>query len=103
MRSSIVWRVGAGPAALAILMICGGCAQNPKNPDPFMKCNRFIYKVNDGLDKVLLKPASDVYAKVVPKPIRHGLGNFFDNLGYGNVILNDMLQGHIKQGFAGMG
>src|SRR6266513_2880657 len=103
MQSSIAWRVGAGPLALAIVLIGGGCAHNPKNPDPFHKVNRFFYKVNDGLDKILLKPAMDVYTKVVPKPVRHGLGNFFDNLGYGNVILNDMLQGHIKDGFAGMG
>jgi len=101
MQRSIVWKVAV--PCLALLLLSGGCAQNPKNPDPFEKCNRFFYKVNDGLDKILLKPASDVYTKVVPKPIRHGLGNFFDNLGYGNVILNDLLQGHIKNSVAGVG
>ena len=101
MESRIVWKVALSLSA--ILLLGGGCAQNPKNPDPFEKCNRFFYKVNDGLDKVLLKPASDVYTKVVPQPVRHGLGNFFDNLGYGNVILNDFLQGHIKQGFGSAG
>jgi phospholipid-binding lipoprotein MlaA len=104
MQSSIGWRVGATLLLpVAFLLISGGCAQNPKNPDPLQGMNRFFYKVNDGLDKFLLKPAMDVYTKVVPKPVRHGLGNFFDNLGYGNVILNDMLQGHVKDSFAGMG
>ena len=101
MQPCNLWKVAA--SALAFLLLAGGCAQNPKKPDPFEKCNRFIYKVNDGLDKILLKPASDVYTKVVPQPVRHGLGNFFDNLGYGNVILNDFLQGHIKEGFGSAG
>src|SRR2546421_3151388 len=101
MQMRIVWKVAV--PALALLLLGGGCAQHPKNPDPFEKCNRFFYKVNDGLDKVLLKPASDVYTKVIPRPVRHGLGNFFDNLGYGNVILNDFLQGHIKDGFGSAG
>ncbi|HEV8607827.1 MAG TPA: VacJ family lipoprotein [Tepidisphaeraceae bacterium] len=100
MPSRIFWRVAVLCLAFAFFILCGGCAHNPKNPDPFEKCNRFIYKVNDGLDKILLKPASDFYTKVVPKPVRHGLGNFFDNLSYGNVILNDFLQGHIKDGLA---
>ncbi len=101
MQRRIVWKV-AMPLVVFVLL-GGGCAQNPKNPDPFVKCNQFFYKVNDGLDKVLLKPASNVYTKVVPRPVRHGLGNFFDNLGYGNVILNDFLQGHIKDGFGSVG
>jgi phospholipid-binding lipoprotein MlaA len=101
MQRRIFWKVAA--PCLALLLLGGGCAQNPKNPDPFEKCNRFFYRVNDGLDKILLKPASDVYTKVVPKPVRHGLGNFFDNLSYGNVIVNDLLQGHIKDGVAGVG
>ena len=101
MQQRFVWKVAL--PALAFLILAGGCAQNPRNPDPFEKCNRFFYKVNDGLDKVILKPASDVYTKVVPQPVRHGLGNFFDNLSYGNVILNDFLQGHIKDGFGSAG
>src|SRR4051795_6259153 len=96
MQRCNLWKVVV--PALAFLFLAGGCAQNPEKPDPFEKCNRFIYKVNDGLDKILLKPASDVYTKIVPQPVRHGLGNFFDNLSYGNVILNDFLQGHIKEG-----
>jgi phospholipid-binding lipoprotein MlaA len=101
MQRRIVGKVAL--PLLALLLLGGGCAQNPRNPDPLEKCNRFFYKVNDGLDKIILKPASDVYVKVVPKPVRRGLGNFFDNLGYGNVILNDFLQGHVKEGFGSAG
>src|SRR6185312_347800 len=62
------------------------------------KTNRAFYNFDDGLDRVLLKPMADVYVKVIPQPIRTGLGNGFDNLAYGNVILNDFLQGKLQQG-----
>src|SRR5688572_10597784 len=101
MRIRAAWRTLIACTFLAIFSIAGGCAKNPKNPDPFQKLNRFIYKVNNGLDKIILKPVSDVYVKVIPQPIRKGLGNFFDNVGYGNVIVNDLLQGHFKQALGG--
>src|SRR5437867_1388104 len=68
MRSRIVWKVAV--PSLAVLLAGGGCAQNPRNPDPFEKCNRFFYKVNDGLDNIMLKTNSDVNTKVVPQPVR---------------------------------
>lgn len=61
--------------------------------------NRFVFKFNEGLDRVVLKPLSNIYVAVTPKPVRQGLGNAFDNLGYINVILNDFLQGKVGQGF----
>src|SRR5687768_2028738 len=97
MHRSIQRALATACLACAFLFISGGCAKNPKNPDPFEKLNRFFYKVNDGLDKIILKPTSNVYVKVIPQPIRKGLGNFFDNVGYVNVIANDLLQGHFKE------
>jgi len=75
-----------------------GCAADHGNIDPWEKTNRAFYNFDDGLDRVLLKPMADVYVKVIPQPIRTGLGNGFDNLAYGNVILNDFLQGKLQQG-----
>ena len=83
--------------------LCGGCASGPNKADPWEKTNRFIYNVNDGIDRVALKPAADAYMKVVPKPIRTGIGNGFDNLIYFNVILNDFLQGKWDQGLGDAG
>ena len=87
----------------ALAALCTGCAVNPRNPDPFEPVNRVFYAFNDGLDKFIVKPVSDVYVDVVPQPVRKGLGNAFDNLGYPNVILNDFLQGKIDRGFEGIG
>jgi len=50
MQKRIAWKVTL--PTLALLLLGGGCAQNPKNPDPFQKCNRFFYKVNDGLGTI---------------------------------------------------
>src|SRR5687767_13537595 len=88
-----------GALLCALVMMVSGCAVPPDNPDPYEPMNRFFFDLNEGLDKVILKPAPDVYVKVVPRPIRTGVGNFLDNLGYGNVIVNDLLQGKFDQGF----
>jgi phospholipid-binding lipoprotein MlaA len=93
----VVW------CALAMLVpLVGGCAMKG-NPDPLEPINRISYKINDGLDKILLRPTSDVWKKVVPRPVREGITNVFDNLGYFNVIANDLLQGHFDDGFNGVG
>ena len=44
------------------------CATAPDKQfqDPFESTNRGIYKFNEGLDKVLLKPAGQAYAFLLP-------------------------------------
>jgi phospholipid-binding lipoprotein MlaA len=98
MPNQSSWRVAGALFISVLLILLTGCANPPNNPDPYEPMNRFFFDVNEGLDKVLLKPATDVYVKIVPRPIRTGVGNFLDNLGYGNVILNDLLQGKFDQG-----
>jgi phospholipid-binding lipoprotein MlaA len=80
------------------LQFLGGCARPAEGPDPWEKNNRAIYKFDDDLDRVLLKPLADGYVKVVPKFVRTGLNNGFNNLGYFEVILNDYLQAKWDQG-----
>lgn len=80
-----------------------GCAGNPQNVDPYEKTNRFLYNVNEDLDRYALKPISDAYVKFVPTVLRVCLGNAFDNLTYGDVILNDFLQGKLRQGLGDLG
>ena len=91
------------PCVGAAMIVLNGCAGSRRNIDPWEKTNRFFYRFDDDLDRVLLKPAGDFYVKVVPPPIRTGLGNGFDNLGYLNVILNDLLQAKWKQGLSDAG
>ena len=90
-------------SAVCVVGLLGGCSSKPGNIDPLQGMNRFFYDVNNGLDRYVLKPAADGYVKIVPKPIRTGLGNAFDNLIYGNVIVNDFLQGKWEQGFSDTG
>jgi phospholipid-binding lipoprotein MlaA len=66
--------------------------------DPWETTNRSIYKFNDSLDKNILKPVSTTYIKITPEPFRIGATNFFGNLRYFNVILNNSLQGKLDQG-----
>jgi phospholipid-binding lipoprotein MlaA len=96
MRIAGTWKLGVLSCALFLVT---GCAVPPDNPDPYEPMNRFFYDVNEDLDRVVLKPASDLYVKVVPRPVRTGVGNFLSNLGYGNVIVNDLLQGKFDNGF----
>jgi len=78
---------------------------NPNDPgesvdpiDPNEKTNRQFYEFTDRVDRNVLAPVADVYIKYVPNPMQRSIGNFYDNLAYPNVILNDFLQGKIKQG-----
>lgn len=91
-------------AALAVLLL-GACATSPKGQtyDPIEKVNRATFKFNDFVDKLVLKPLSQGYVAIVPKPGRKMVSNFFDNAAYFNTILNDFLQGKGKQGSADFG
>ncbi len=93
--------------AVCVCAVClsAGCASNSnsQNVDPYEKANRFLYNVNDDLDRWALKPLADAYVKFIPLFFRTCLGNAFDNMNYGAVIIDDFLQGKVKQGFADSG
>ena len=84
---------------LVVISCMYGCATTgTTTPDPFESANRSFYKIDDSLDRAILKPVAEKYADITPRPIRTGVTNFFDNLYYLNVILNTFLQGKMKQG-----
>ncbi len=76
------------------------CATTQNHYDPIESTNRVTDKVNDGLDRVSLKPLAQGYTYVVPKPMRTAVSNFYDNSTYVNTVLNDFLQGKGGQGFS---
>lgn len=83
---------------LALIGVLAGCASVSKNPDdPWESFNRKTYAVNKAVDKVVVRPFAVVYQHVVPNVMKAGVGNFFDNLGEITTILNDILQGKIRQ------
>ncbi len=71
--------------------------------DPFEVVNRPVYQANDLLDQYVAGPVSQVYIDFTPEPLRSTVSNFFDNLTYLNVVLNDFLQGKGEQGLADSG
>ncbi|ATX78928.1 ABC-type transporter Mla maintaining outer membrane lipid asymmetry, lipoprotein component MlaA [Mariprofundus aestuarium] len=85
---------------LLLAVLLSACATTENNHDPIEPVNRVTDKVNDGIDRVTLKPVARGYTAAVPKPMRTAVSNFYDNATYLNTVLNDFLQGKGKQGFS---
>jgi phospholipid-binding lipoprotein MlaA len=62
--------------------------------DPWEKVNRRVHAFNMAVDRGLAKPLARGYIAVVPRPLRVGVGNFFDNLGQPVTVVNSLLQGN---------
>lgn len=87
-------------AALALLTgLLGGCAHTPPDDpaDPLESVNRGVFAFNRTADRYVLRPVAKGYDAVTPGPVRTGIRNFFSNLGYPVVVLNDVLQGKFRQ------
>jgi len=74
-----------------------------RNLDPLEPVNRVIFTFNDTADRYVIRPVAKGYNVVVPKPVRTGIGNFFNNWTYPITIVNSFLQGKFKQGASDTG
>ncbi len=74
-----------------------------RNPDPFEKFNRVMFKFNEKVDRYVAKPVAKGYRAITPRPLRKGISNFFHNLREPITILNDLLQGKLKQAGSDLG
>jgi len=70
----------------------GGMAEKPEIADPLEPFNRAMYHFNDKLYFWFLKPVAQGYGKVVPKPARVSVDNFFTNLAFPIRFANCLLQ-----------
>ena len=98
------WRWGSvgGPlrrwASLALLpvVLVAGCANLPgegqTSVDPWEHFNRKVFEVNEVIDKAALKPIAETYRDVLPKLVRTGVANFFNNIADFWTSANLMLQ-----------
>src|SRR5262245_4294739 len=62
--------------------------------DPYEKYNRGMTKINDAIDRAILKPIAYLYMKLTPKPLAKGISNFYMNIDTVPTVLNDVLQGN---------
>ncbi len=62
------------------------------NHDPLEPLNRGIFKVNEVLDGMLLRPLCHIYRGVMPEFAQNGVRNALDNLASPVVFLNSVLQ-----------
>ena len=85
-------RLLAAWIGLSVVMACAG----PQTPggyyDPYELQNRAVHDFNVGVDRMLLRPASNLYGQGIPKPVRNGINNFSSNLALPSSIVNDVLQ-----------
>jgi phospholipid-binding lipoprotein MlaA len=84
-------------------LLLAGCASAPPGVtygadarDPWESYNRTMTRVNDSVDKAVLKPVATAYTKVVPSFVRTGVSNFFGNIGDAWSFVNNVLQADVQ-------
>jgi len=65
--------------------------------DPLEPLNRATFWLNDGLYTILFRPVSKGYEFVIPKPVRTGIFNIFENVKFPVRLVNNTLQGNFKR------
>jgi phospholipid-binding lipoprotein MlaA len=93
-------------ASLLLAALLAGCATPPSDPaervvfaqtnDPLEPLNRQILDLNLFLDRILLKPVTQVYIAVVPEEGRDALKRVLDNMKEPVVVINNVLQGRLE-------
>ncbi len=102
-------RAGALLAPVLVLLLglsLAGCATTAPpqgglsvRSDPWEAWNRKVFAFNEGLDEHFLHPAATGYVNVVPKMVRGGVDNFFNNFADLWSMVNNVLQGKGQDAF----
>lgn len=71
--------------------------------DPWEKYNRRVHAFNSKVDHAIARPLAKAYVAAVPRPLRAGIGNFFDNLGAPVTVVNSLLQGNPRGAINALG
>ncbi|MCC6221369.1 MAG: VacJ family lipoprotein [Deltaproteobacteria bacterium] len=60
--------------------------------DPIEPLNRAIFNFNDTVDIYFLEPVARIYDCILPRPIKTGVDNFFENIRYPQYLVSDLVQ-----------
>lgn len=90
-------KAGVFGVIIVLLQACATTSPYDEVSDPLESVNRVMFKFNDKLDHVLLKPVAEYYKDYMPDPVRTGVENFFGNIYEPIVIVNGVLQWKPKQ------
>lgn len=93
----------AGISGISLLAACTSPAGPGDIKDPFEAQNREVHAANKALDRAVLRPNSQRYGQVVPKPVRRGIENFSENLALPGMVLNDLLQFRLEDAASNTG
>jgi phospholipid-binding lipoprotein MlaA len=83
-----------------LALLAASACSAPESPgqinDPYERFNRAVHESGKVTDRLLIRPASQVYGNTVPKPVRRSLSNAANNLNGPRTVANDLLQGNIE-------
>lgn len=71
--------------------------------DPWEKTNRRVHAFNTAIDRAFMRPVARAYVKVLPRPVRTGVSNVFDNLAAPLAFGNLLLQGRPREAVETLG
>ena len=89
----------AALVAVFSLVTMAACSRDPGTGpfnDPFEAQNRSVHRLNSEVDRVFLRPTSQVYESGLPKPVQQGISNFSDNFETPGMMVNNLLQGDVE-------
>jgi phospholipid-binding lipoprotein MlaA len=83
-----------------LLWVASACAADPApsgaDYDPIEKVNRGIFWFNDRADAYVLEPTARAWHWALPDPVETSVSNFFSNLRFPILVVNNVLQGKPK-------
>lgn len=92
-------------AFLSLPVMLAACADVPKSPeaqnegfevnDPLESMNRVTFNVNDFLDRLLIKPLTELYRFTIPDYARERVANVLSNMGEPVIFVNNLMQGEV--------
>lgn len=95
-QSLVAPRAAAG--ATLILLVLAGCGRpGPVTEDPLEAFNREIHDLNIEIDRAAVRPAATAYAAALPDDFQIGIGNFARNADTPRVVVNQLLQGRVRE------